>query len=89
MKKEMNIIVSLYKNGVQFNFERFSCKRLSTVLNQYREKYCGGDYTGLWTLFFRDYLEADKIVVYSTPNHYSKGPILAEYTSNEFISSIS
>lgn len=85
----MNILVSLYKDGVQFDFERFSCKRLSTVLKQYREKYCGGHYTGLWELFFKDYLEADKIVVYSTPDHYHKGPILAEYTSKEFISAIS
>lgn len=85
----MNILVALYKNGKQFNFERFSCKRLSTVLSQYRKAYAGGNYTGLWSLFFRDYINADKIVVYSTPDHYSRGPVLAEYTGSEFIEAIS
>lgn len=85
----MNILLVLYKDGKQINFERFSCKRLSTMLSQYRKAYDGGNYTGLWALFFRDYFSADKIVVYSTPDHYTRGPILAEYTSREFISAIS
>lgn len=86
---EMNTILCLYKDGQQFNFERFSCKRLSTVLSQYRKSYNGGHYTGLWGLFFKDYQNADKIVVYLTPDHYNKGPILAEYTSEEFFRAIS
>lgn len=84
----MNILLALYKDGKQINFERFSCKRLSTVLKKYRNAYNGGNYTGMWGLFFRDYLEADKIIAYATPDHCNKGDVIAEYTSAEFIAAI-
>lgn len=84
----MNILVAIWKDGRQTNFERFSYKRLSTVLNRYRKAYNGGHYTGLWYNFFRDYEQADRIVVYSTPDHYNRGNIIAEYTGPEFIAAI-
>lgn len=84
----MNIILCLYKDGNEINFERFSAKRLSSVLNQYRKAYDDGKCSGLMRLFFRDYQEAEQIVIYSTPDHYHKGPILAKYTSSEFFKTI-
>lgn len=85
---DMNIILCLYKDGKEINFERFSAKRLSTVLNQYRKAYDGGRCSGLMRLFFRDYQEAERIVIYSTPDHYNAGAVLVEYTSDEFFKAI-
>ena len=79
-------VLKCFKNGICKNFERFSCKKPETVINQYKKAfrpYQFGDF------FFKDYHEADTIQIIATPDGYHDGAILAAYTPQEFFTIIS
>ena len=84
--KKQNCILKIFKNGECINFERFSCKRVNTTLNQYKKAFRPYQFNNY---FFRDYRDADVIRIISTPDGYNEGVILAEYTPEEFFAAIS
>jgi len=82
--KQQNTILKVVKNGVTTDFERFTCKKVETVLNQYRKISYMMD-----SFLYRDYREADIIKIIATPDGYHEEKTLAEYTPEEFFKKIS
>lgn len=82
--KQQQTILKTYKNGVQTGFERFTCKKPETVLNQYRKISYLMD-----SFLYKEYREADIIKIISTPNGVDEAETLAEYTPEEFFKKIS
>lgn len=82
--KQQTFIVKVYKGAKMLTFERFSYKRPETILKKYRDLYKNNK-SGLWELFWRDYLAADKITITATPDGYHETETVVEMNSKEFL----
>lgn len=82
--KQQTFIVKAYKGAKMLTFQRFSYKRPETILKKYRDLYNNNKH-GLWELFWRDYLEADKITITATPDGYHETETVKVMTPQEFL----
>lgn len=82
----MNCILKTHKDSIQTGFERFTCKRAQSVINQYNKTFRPCNFNDY---FFRDYHTADVIRIIATPDGCHDGEILAEYTPDQFFAAIS
>lgn len=81
--KQQTFIVKAYKGAEMLTFQRFSYKRSETIIKKYRESYKSNK-SGLWGLFWSDYLKADKITITATPDGYREAETVEEMTPQEF-----
>ena len=80
---KQNCILKVFKDGTCITFERFTCKRAKTVLNQYKKLFLPLDHN-----FFKDYWKGDTIQIIATPDGYNEGNVMAEYTPEQFFEAI-
>lgn len=79
---KQTFILKAEKNGKTINFERFTCKRLQTVTDQFWrafEKWAD-------TFLMDEYINADIIRIYATDGDGSNEKKVAEYTPEAFYS---
>ena len=87
MAREMNTMLVLYKDGKEKNFERFFTKSFKSIVRMYKDTLSKGG--AFVDYFFKEYWDADKVVVYATPDHYTRGEILYSSSGEEFMKMIS
>lgn len=92
MKKQECIVKIYDKKGRFIDFERFTLKSVSGILNSYRRiadenRLSDGSFTGLWGYFFRKYIGAGQVVIYRMPDARTE-EMLASYTGEEFLKAI-
>lgn len=75
-------ILTAEKDGRTINFERFTCKYLKTVVNQFWEAFK----TYADSCLMNEYINADIIRIYTTEGDGSNEIKVAEYTPEEFYS---
>lgn len=84
--KKQNCILKCIKNNICIDFERFSCKKPESIINQYKKAFKPYQFDDF---YFKSYHEADKIEIAATPDGCNESEILAEYTPQEFFAAIS
>ena len=89
MAKQQKAIVKCISGGITKNFERFATDNVSRIIEMYKRAFQKN--SPFHNLFFKDYKEADRIVILSTPNGYedSDSVILADFLAEEFLKKIS
>ena len=89
MAKTQKAIVKCINDGICKNFERFATDNISRIIGMYKHTFQSN--SPFNNLFFKDYKEADRIVILSTPNGYedSESVILADFLAEEFFEKIS
>ena len=65
MKKQEFISYLVDKEGKKIDFERWACKKVSTVINNLKKLYT-------YSIYKKDIERSEKIVIYKTPDGYTK-----------------
>lgn len=87
MAKEQRTILKLFKGEKQVNFERFTYKTVKGIVNAYKKAFSPSQFKD--SFFFKDYREADRVVIYATPDGYTEESVLLDVTPTEFFQMIS